>query len=71
MLFFKHRCVICNHSFCSLFAKKKLSTLTMESDRLKAEIVQRKDLFGKIEAEMKLVEQVSPFIMFVLFVLFF
>jgi len=43
----------------------------MESDRLKAEIVQRKDLFGKIEAEMKLVEQVSPFIMFVLFVLFF
>jgi len=37
--------------------KKKLSTLTMESDRLKTEIVQRKDLFSKIESEMKLVEQ--------------
>ena len=31
----------------------------MESDRLKSEITQRKDLFSKIEAEMKLVEQVG------------
>ena len=33
----------------------------MESDRLKSEIVQRKDLFSKIEAEMKLVEQVLSY----------
>ncbi|XP_066927091.1 cilia- and flagella-associated protein 263-like [Clytia hemisphaerica] len=37
--------------------KKKLSSLTMESDRLNSEITMRKDLFSKIEAEMKLVDE--------------
>ena len=37
--------------------KEKLHVLTMESDRLKSEIGQRKDLLRKIGSEMDLVEK--------------
>lgn len=37
--------------------KKKLQILTLESEKLKSEIIQRNDLFGKIETEMKFVLQ--------------
>ena len=47
--------------------KKKLSVLTMESDRLKSEINQRKDLMGKIDSEMKSVEVERDKVKFVCF----
>lgn len=37
--------------------KKKLQVLTLESDKLRSEIIQRNDLYGKIETEMKFVLQ--------------
>ena len=42
-----------------LCLQKKLSTLTLESERLKSEITSRADLLTRIDAETTVVEAVS------------